>query len=254
MVIIPPRTLPVYCTARFQRHPIETQPRVSQPLSIGARFDASIKMNSTPNSYRPNPKQVPADLTELNWPYFLRALFVLGTLTVFVAIYLGMIAGCGYLCYASVNALRQPAEFVTSSTKFDNRGRPVAQKDQPNALTRVLRKHIFLPIVMLLASGLLIFFLVKGFFKSGHNEKQIQVEITEEKQPNFFAFIRQLCKDTGAPMPAKVFLVPDVNAAVVYNRSPLSLFLPTSKNLIIGLGLVNRLNLSEFKAVVAHEF
>ena len=47
---------------------------------------------------------------------------------------------------------------------------------------------------------------------------------------------------------------PDVNAAVFYNESLLSLFLPASKNLVIGLGLVNRLNLSEFKAVLAHEF
>jgi len=30
--------------------------------------------------------------------------------------------------------------------------------------------------------------------------------------------------------------------------------LPGRKNLVIGLGLVNRLNLSEFKAVLAHEF
>jgi Zn-dependent protease with chaperone function len=34
----------------------------------------------------------------------------------------------------------------------------------------------------------------------------------------------------------------------------LNLVFPSKKNLIIGLGLVNRLNLTEFKAVLAHEF
>src|SRR5262249_40974785 len=73
-------------------------------------------------------------------------------------------------------------------------------------------------------------------------------------QPVLFAFIRQLCKDTGAPFPHRVFVVPDVNAAVSFHESLLNLIFPSRKNLIIGLGLVNRLNLSEFKAVLAHEF
>ncbi len=51
-----------------------------------------------------------------------------------------------------------------------------------------------------------------------------------------------------------MYLSPDVNASVFYNQSILSLLLPTPKNLLIGLGLVNQLNLSEFKAVLAHEF
>src|SRR5207244_2163286 len=62
------------------------------------------------------------------------------------------------------------------------------------------------------------------------------------------------CGHTRAPLPHRVYLTPDVNAAVFYHESLLSLFLPTPKNLIIGLGLVNQLNLSEFKAVLAHEF
>ena len=45
-----------------------------------------------------------------------------------------------------------------------------------------------------------------------------------------------------------------MNAAVFYNTSLLSLVWPTPKNLLIGLGLVNVLNLSEFNAVLAHEF
>src|SRR5262249_19861313 len=69
-----------------------------------------------------------------------------------------------------------------------------------------------------------------------------------------FAFLRRLCRDTRAPFPKRVYLSPDVNAAVFYHESFLNLFLPTRKNLVIGLGLVNQLNLSELKAVLAHEF
>ena len=55
-------------------------------------------------------------------------------------------------------------------------------------------------------------------------------------------------------MPHRVFVSPEVNAADFYQRSLLNLFFPARKNLLIGLGLVNVVNLSEFKAVLAHEF
>ena len=45
-----------------------------------------------------------------------------------------------------------------------------------------------------------------------------------------------------------------MNAAVFYDLSIFNLFFPSKKNLEIGLGLVNVLNLGEFKAILAHEF
>jgi Zn-dependent protease with chaperone function len=102
--------------------------------------------------------------------------------------------------------------------------------------------------------ALLCLFLVKGFFKWRRAKKVERVEITEKEQPVLFAFIRRICHDTRAPLPHRVYLTPEVNAAVFYRESLLNLFVPTSKNLIIGLGLVNQLTLSEFKAVLAHEF
>ena len=45
-----------------------------------------------------------------------------------------------------------------------------------------------------------------------------------------------------------------MNAALVYDTSLLNLVVPPRKDLLIGLGLVNVVNLSEFKAVLAHEF
>jgi Zn-dependent protease with chaperone function len=109
-------------------------------------------------------------------------------------------------------------------------------------------------IIAGILSGLLCLFLVKGFFKWRRADRAQRLEVTEKDQPVLFAFIRRLCRDTGAPLPHRVYLTPEVNAAVFYHESLLSLFLPTPKNLVVGLGLVNQLNLSEFKAVLAHEF
>ncbi|MBX9623354.1 MAG: M48 family metalloprotease, partial [Gemmataceae bacterium] len=105
-----------------------------------------------------------------------------------------------------------------------------------------------------LASGLLCLFLVKGLFKRSRAGGGARVEVTEADQPALFAFLRRLCKDTNAPFPHRVYLVPDVNAAVAFDESFLNLVFPSRKNLIVGLGLVNRLDLAEFKAVLAHEF
>ena len=78
--------------------------------------------------------------------------------------------------------------------------------------------------------------------------------MTREQEPRLFAFLDRLADDTGAPRPNRVFVSTRVNAAVFYDVSLLNLLFPTKKNLEIGLGLVNALNLSEFKAVLAHEF
>src|SRR5262249_46069146 len=55
-------------------------------------------------------------------------------------------------------------------------------------------------------------------------------------------------------VPEHVYLSHDVNAAVMYRTSILNLVVPPEKKLLIGLGLVNGLNLVEFKALLAHEF
>jgi Zn-dependent protease with chaperone function len=97
-------------------------------------------------------------------------------------------------------------------------------------------------------------FLVKFLFAVSRFDKSGSIEVTEEEQPQLFAFVRQVAKDTQAPFPKKILLSPDVNAAVFYDSSFWSMVFPVRKNLLIGLGMVNTVNLSEFKAVVAHEF
>ncbi len=103
--------------------------------------------------------------------------------------------------------------------------------------------------------GLMVFiFLIKFLFAVSKFDKSGSIEISKEDQPQLFEFIQKLTYDVQTPFPKKIFLSPDVNAAVFYNSSFWSMFLPVRKNLQIGLGLVNSINVSEFKAVLAHEF
>jgi Zn-dependent protease with chaperone function len=116
----------------------------------------------------------------------------------------------------------------------------------------------FLTIVIgagLIAFGAsVVYFLIKFMFSVTKDKNTGRIEITEEEQPKLFAFIRQLTNDTNTRFPGRIFVSPDVNAYVFYNSSFWSMFLPIRKNLNIGIGLVNSVNISEFKAVMAHEF
>ncbi|OOQ57939.1 M48 family metallopeptidase [Mucilaginibacter pedocola] len=107
----------------------------------------------------------------------------------------------------------------------------------------------------LILSGLmLVFFVVKFLFKKSHTDYSGMIEITEAEQPQLFAFINKITEEAEAPKPKRIYISPDVNASVFYDSSFWSMFFPVKKNLKIGLGLVNSVNVSEFKAVMAHEF
>src|SRR5262249_24775805 len=111
-----------------------------------------------------------------------------------------------------------------------------------------------LKVFGIIVCGTTFLFLVKGFFKRQKMDKDMHIEITEEEHPLLFAFIHQICDELDAPEPNKVFVSPDVNAAVMPRTNLISLFVEPKNDLFIGLGLVNCLNLSEFKSVLAHEF
>lgn len=120
------------------------------------------------------------------------------------------------------------------------------------ALPRLLT--IILGLGLIAVGGSVIFFLIKFIFAVSKNENPGRIEVKESDQPRLFAFIRELTQQTNTQFPKKIFISPDVNACVFYNSSFWSMFLPVRKNLEIGLGLVNAINISEFKAVMAHEF
>lgn len=103
-------------------------------------------------------------------------------------------------------------------------------------------------------SLLIAVFFVKGLFFHKQSGATKDFQITREQQPRLFEFLDRLAAETRAPRPHKVFLSGEVNACVFYDLSVLDFLFPRRKNLEIGLGLVNSLSLTEFKAVLAHEF
>ena len=107
----------------------------------------------------------------------------------------------------------------------------------------------------IISIGIMVFiFLIKFIFSVKKHDESGTIQVTEKEQPDLFQFFRQLTTDTQTQFPKKIVLSPEVNACVYYNDSFWSMIFPVKKNLQIGLALVNSLSLSEFKAVMAHEF
>lgn len=107
---------------------------------------------------------------------------------------------------------------------------------------------------LIVAGGMILYFLVKFIFETKKSDKANHTEIFEKDYPELFDFVRKLSAETGTDFPLHIYISPDVNAAVFYDSNIRSMFFPVKKNLLIGMGLVNMVNLSEFKAVLAHEF
>ncbi|MBO0698619.1 MAG: M48 family metalloprotease [Zavarzinella sp.] len=180
--------------------------------------------------YPPGPTDVPRGLTRPGLDYRLRVAAMIGGLFLFLALYLALIGWAGVFGYQAATI-------------------PLEEGN--------VRSIIWLVVMKFggpLAAGLFCLFLVKGLFKGHTVKRSNHVPLAEEDHPELFAFIRRVYQDAGAPAPRRVVVSPDVNAALVYDTSLLNLVVPPDKDLLIGLGLVNVVNLAEFKALLAHEF
>jgi Zn-dependent protease with chaperone function len=176
--------------------------------------------------YPPAPTGASAELARPTLRYRIQVLLTLCSLLLFVLLYIALVIGSACLFFLAI------VYETDEVSKFD----------------------VLLKIGSIGCTGMLFLFLLKGLFKSQQVDRDLLIELKEQDQPELFQFIRQLARDTHAPFPRRVYLSHDVNAAVFYDKSLLSLVLPVRKNLLIGLGLVNTLTLSELKAVLAHEF
>ncbi|MGB1031072.1 MAG: M48 family metallopeptidase [Flavobacteriales bacterium] len=111
-----------------------------------------------------------------------------------------------------------------------------------------------LSIASVLGALMLLLFTIKFVFKLKRNSKEHRIKLNPTDHPELMQFIQQICKEVGTNEPNSIYLVPDVNAYVSYSNLFMSLLGSQKKDLTIGLGLVGALNLSEYKAVIAHEF
>lgn len=122
----------------------------------------------------------------------------------------------------------------------------------------IMLKVSFITLMLglgIISMGILVLiFLLKFIFKKHDADLSHLTEISQEQQPELYAFIREIVDEVKTGFPKKIYLSTDVNAAVFYNSSFWSMFLPVRKNLQIGIGLVNCVSLLEFKAILAHEF
>lgn len=173
--------------------------------------------------YPENPSAVPTDLTEPRAEFRRHAWLAMLGLFGFILIYLALMGCFGWISYIGIVHFQasgfEPLQFAVTTSAV-----------------------------------LLTLFMAKSLFAVRRFGAPDGIEVTSATQPELFTFINKLADDIGAPKPHRVFLTPDVNAAVFYDLTLLNLFFPSKKNLIIGLGLVNVLTISEFKAVLAHEF
>jgi len=178
-------------------------------------------------TYYPSSPTLPSKkLTSLTGSYQLRAtLAVIGILLFFV-LYGTLVIALGWLLYYAI----------------------VYDMGRINKLT------ILMKVGAIAGASMLFFFTLKFIFKLKNHKPENRIKLQKEEHPKLWGFIDQICSETGAPKPKNIYVDPDVNAYVRYTNTWLSLFLPIPKELTIGLGLVDCLNLNEFKAVTAHEF
>lgn len=182
--------------------------------------------NDLSNLYPQSPTNIPSDLTKLPSSYQIRAALAVLAILLFFVLYTALVVGLGYLVYFAF----------------------IYDMGDINKLTLLLKFGAIAGAVMLFV------FTLKFIFKLKNHKPTNRIKLKKKDHPNLWSFVDQICKETGAPKPKNIYVDPDVNAYVSYTNAWLSLLLPVRKELTIGMGLVSCLNLSEFKAVITHEF
>ncbi len=176
--------------------------------------------------YPTSPTHTPKKLTALTSSYKLRAFLAVLAIILFFILYAALVTGLAYVVYYAF----------------------IYEIKHINKLT------ILMKVGAVAGSTMLFVFTLKFIFKLKNHKPNNRIKLTKKQYPKIWDFVNKICQETGAPKPKHIFIDPDVNAYVSYTNMWLSLFLPIKKELTIGLGLVSSLNLSEFKAVIAHEF
>jgi len=179
--------------------------------------------------YPPSPANVPAELLAPVRRSGIQILLVLCVLALFILLYFGLMIACIlFVVWAIFLCPHEPGNWLYVKSA-------------------VLMATPF--------AGFTFLVLVKNLFKTRRASTDDALEIRASEHPKLFDFIDRLCGELGAPRPHRVYVDGRVNAYVKPESATFfHLILPTQRSLVIGLGLVNLINLSEFKAMLAHEF
>jgi hypothetical protein len=167
--------------------------------------------------YPQSPPRTAKKLTDLPASYKVRAFLALLSVVLFFILYATLVFSLGYLVYYAVSYDMEPI----------------------NKLTILLKAGAIAGAAMLFA------FTLKFIFKLKNYKPNNRIRLVKATHPVLWNFIDRICEETGAPRAKFIYVDPDVNAYVSYTNMWLSLFLPVRKELTIGMGLVDCLNLSE---------
>jgi Zn-dependent protease with chaperone function len=102
-----------------------------------------------------------------------------------------------------------------------------------------------------LACLVLFLFMVKPFLSLVRRRPE-PYAVTEDDEPDLFAFVHRICEIVGTAPPKRILLTCQVNASVSYRRRLFSM-VTNDIDLSIGLPLVYGLNLQQLAGVIAHE-
>src|SRR5262249_600171 len=143
---------------------------------------------SATDLYPPAPEGVPENFTRPSTAYQMRTFAVLGSLFLFLLVYLVLIAA---VAYAGWWLAHTPPEI-------------------PSGKLGLLVIVAYLG--GLICIGMLLVLLVKGLFKGQSTDRSGYIRVARQEQPELFRFIDRICEETSAPRPAGVYISPDVNA------------------------------------------
>ena len=104
----------------------------------------------------------------------------------------------------------------------------------------------------LFAGAVVVLFMIKPLF-ARRGPKAQPLALNPAVESTLYAFIAKICDLVGAPMPKRIDLDCQLNAAASFRRGLASLF-GHDLVLTIGVPLVGSLTLREFAGVIAHEF
>jgi predicted Zn finger-like uncharacterized protein len=106
------------------------------------------------------------------------------------------------------------------------------------------------PIVI---GTVLVIFLAKPFIARRGKQGRIR-SLTREGEPLLFAHVERICQEVGAPIPRRIDIMNEVNAAAGFRNGFWSMVRGNDLVLHIGMPLVAGLSLQQFTGVLAHEF
>jgi len=196
-----------------------------------------LTLEAAPQSDRPSAAELLAGFTgtirRTRASFFYQVGLILVTLVMLIlpVIYVGMIAAAGYGIYY----------YATHFTFLRGLGGP-----------RIWLFKAVLYLGPIFAGIVLIFFMIKPLF-ARRAARAHPLAMNPAYEPTLYAFIAKICDLVGAPMPKRIDLDCQINAAASFRRGAASL-LSNDLVLIIGVPLVGALSLSEFAGVIAHEF